>query len=273
MAVKTGMALTANGSRVALNGEGGDEFLGSFRAFHYAEQLRELDWRTLASSFHEDSAAFGSRETLRLFYRDGVRALAPATLRNMRRKIRGTLSSPANRQLLSSELRELIESRREKSGLGGASVVRDPARRALRMTLEGGFTTYVRDFVSRSCARQGYDVRSPMYARSLIEFAFAIPERQRRRADVNKYVHLGALAGDLPRSVLTRKRKASFNLAYVRQIDKAKSGMLSSMQDCRFDWLDADGLSKLLTEWEREPTGLKPVYPLWAVFGCLNLFK
>jgi hypothetical protein len=141
------------------------------------------------------------------------------------------------------------------------------------MTLEGGFTTYVRDFVSRSCARQNYDVRSPMYARSLIEFAFAIPERQRRRADINKYVHLGALAADLPKNVLTRKRKASFNLASVRQIDKARSGMLSATRDRCSDWLDVDGLNKLLTEWEREPVGSKPVYPLWAVFGCLNLFK
>ena len=140
------------------------------------------------------------------------------------------------------------------------------------MTLENGFGSYARDFISRNCARQQHDVRSPLYARRLIEFAFSVPERQRRRGDVNKHMHLHALSRDLPPELLSRKTKAMANSVFERQLDSVRDLMLIPRLQGDFNWLELDGLSQLFRNYDSQPTACKPVYGLWTVYGCWNLF-
>lgn len=274
MAVAIGRALTGGGSRVALSGEGGDEFIGSHYPFYYAEHLLERDWSALASSLQDDAAAFGTGRTMRMFYQFGIGAVMPPAVREMRRRFR---RSPAQispgRGLLSAELQNLLDERGRRAGRLNSATVRNPGARSLRMTLESGITTYARDFISRNSARLGYEARSPLYSRNMLEFAFSVPERQRRRGAINKHMHLGALANDLPPQVLARTSKATFNLAFVRQLDKAREAMILTVLQSGIDWLEPEGVRELYRKYDREPTGTKPIYGLWAAFGCLNLFS
>lgn len=66
-----GRALVADGCRVWINGEGGDEWLGG-RPFYYSEQLAAGDLAGAARSFQDDRAAFGWRTALWRLYRYGL---------------------------------------------------------------------------------------------------------------------------------------------------------------------------------------------------------
>ena len=269
MAVGIGRALTAAGSVVALNGEGGDEFLTA-EPFRYEELLAERDWRSLALTLREDGAAFGWKTTLRNVGRSGLRRLVPARLRALRRKWG---PGSMGRTLLTPPLLALLEQRRLDSERSVAAKVRHPARRSLFMTLEYGFASYAHEFLARNSARLGYDSRSPLCARKFIEFAFAMPHRQRRRGDIQKHIHIKALGDDLPSVVTNRRTKAVFNLPFLRQLDNARPTVISPMLHCGIEWLDAEALRAFYVYCDGLPMASKPIYSPWAVFGCLTLFR
>jgi hypothetical protein len=140
------------------------------------------------------------------------------------------------------------------------------------MIMSNGFTTYVHDFMSRNSARVGYEQRSPMYGRAFIEFALAIPDRQRRRGDVNILACLAAMAQDLPVLVAGRKTKAVFNQPFTRTLDNARSYVLTRMLQCDIDGFEGARLVEFLGPRDRRPGAFWPIYEAWAAFGLLNLF-
>jgi hypothetical protein len=143
----------------------------------------------------------------------------------------------------------------------------------LAMTLDDPFTGYAHDYLARNAARLGYDLRSPMYARGFIEFNFAIPQRQKLRGEVRKFVHVAAMQGFLPDNVRNRRTKAVFNRPFERLLDSATTFMLDRMLQCGIEGVDQDGLGQLIQRYEQEASGQKPIYELWAVIGCANLFR
>ena len=272
MAVNIGRALTADGSRVALNGEGGDEFLTSY-PFDYAEHLSERDWRSLGHSLRDDSAAFGPVRALDMLYRFGIGPLLPAWLRRLQRHFRKpSKAEHPGLALLTTPLREALERRRKAATPPPAIADMRPHPRLLTMTAEGGFTTYAHDFAARASARRGYELRSPLYDRRLIEFACALPTRQVRRGERQKHIHVAALTGFLPEVVCNRTSKATFNLPFVVQLDKAADSVLAPLLQCGMDWIDPVRLKQLRCRAGRMPVIERPIYELWAAFGCGALF-
>jgi len=272
LAVSTGIALVADGCVVQLNGEGGDEFLAETYPLNYAEHLAKRDWGSLGQSLREDFAAFGTAQTLRDVLRYGAGPNVPASFRTLRRGLRRKPPLTPGRKLLTPEMLRLLDERRLASEKSLPARTRDPARRGMFMNLEYGCATYVRDFASRLGARLGHDVRSPMYARQFLEFAFALPERQRRRGDFQKYIHLSALAADLPKALVERRTKSEFSQPFLRQLDNARTHVLPRMLQRGNDWINSAALSDFYSYCDRQPRGMKPVYEPWAIYGCVNLF-
>jgi len=274
MATAIGHAVVAEGSRVVLNGEGGDEFLYG-NSFYYHEHLAELDWRGFAQCVREDLSALGVRETVRRIYRCGIGPLMPLPVRRMRRRLnRRRLSDEYGLDFrwLSPELREHLAWRREAAEQKPVDTIRSPARRGLYQTLNDGFLGYARDYISRNAAHVGYEVRSPMYDRRFIEFAFSIPARQRMRGGRHKHVHAAALRGVLPDKVLLRQTDVEFNLSFERLLDSREEHVLEAVLQCGIDFIDRSGLGDLWRVYAGAPFGYRPLYELWAVVSFINLF-
>ena len=272
MVVSLGQALTADGCRVDLNGEGGDEFLTTF-PFDYAEQIAERDWRALARTLRDDSSALGPLRAVWMLIRYGLGPLAPSRLRKLRRSMMGpSTKRHPGLMLLPNALGERLERRRIAAERLASMANLDPHSRLLAMMLESGFPSYAHDYCARNVAHMGYELRSPLYNRKLIEFAFAVPARQFRRGTRQKYVHVGAMAGDLPDQVLQRTTKALGNLPFIVQLDRIGRIVLPQLLQCRIDCLDPSGLSRLLHRYDQSPVASKPIYELWAAFGIVTLF-
>ena len=270
--VSLGRAFTEDGCRVALNGEGGDDFLSS-GPFYYYEQLAELDWRGLLASLAEDAKTFGARRTAWTAYRFGVGPAAPGWLRAVRRKLRGSPPpSRIGRALLTPKMVSILAERARIEAARPTLPMPNPGKRALIMKQLYGFTTYAHDAFARDVAHRGFEYRSPMYDRNFMEFALSIPERQRRRRDIGKYIHLSAMAGELPRSVLERRGKSLFNSCIVDTLDRARLGVIDEMLRCKIDWLDEHEFRQLVETCDHHPAGSEPVYELWSTVGLMFLF-
>jgi asparagine synthase (glutamine-hydrolysing) len=267
-----GRGFLEDGCRVALNGEGGDEFLSAY-PFNYYEHLTEFDIPTLLASLSEDLKAFGPWATAGIVYRYGVGPLAPEWLKSLRRKARaGSTRRKPNRRHLTGEMAALLDLRAATLAASPAVAVRNPGKRSLIMRMVTGFGPFGHDFLARDCARLGYELRSPLYDRRFIEFALSIPERQRRRGDSYKVLHLSALSDELPQSVLERRSKAIFNSPFTVALDRARTPVIDQMLRCKIDWLDASGFEDLLNVFDRQPVSSKPVYEVWSAVGCMLLF-
>ncbi len=275
MARNIGLTAIENGSRVVLNGEGGDEFLTG-NALYYADQITAGEWRDFAESFAADRAVFGLRATIGRVMRYGVANALPLSVRQWgRRRRRFKLQDRFGSayEWLAPDLRQRLVRRKQTVDQQTFDGIRSPARRGMFMSLQDGFLGYAHEYMSRNAARTGYELRSPMYAREFIEFTFAIPSQLRMRGGVRKFIHVEAMRGMLPDKVLRRRSDVRFNLPFERHLDTLASPMVGSILRCSSDLVGPSGLAGLCGMYRDRQHTSSPMYELWGVVGCNNLFR
>jgi asparagine synthase (glutamine-hydrolysing) len=273
MAISLGEALRADGCRVSLTGDGGDEWLTG-RRWYYNEQLREGDWSGFAESFRRDAAQLGLGEAMRLVVRFGMAPLIPQPILDARRKLLSNrrLRNHAGVYWLSAELETVWDARRAQRDTASIRSVKNLARRAMFMELNNSYCLLAHERMNRQSARTGFDMRYPMYARPFIEFAFATPEHLRLRGAMGKNVHIQSLNDLLPELVAKRTSKAEFSLAFTRHLDRMKGLLVDEMPRNGNGNLDSAGLARLYDCYCRAPYGQKPVWELWGIFSCEGVF-
>ncbi len=269
MTISIGEKLVADGCRVWINGEGGDEWLGG-RPFYYSEQLSAGDLKGLLESFRLDRVALGWRTALWRFYRYGLGPHAPAFMRRLRRRMavpRGPNQFDGAFWLDPAMDRLLGECRAEVDH-EAAHAYTNIARRAMFMELKEPFDNMARDQIDRQCARIGYESRSPLFARRFIDFAFSVPERTRLRGDIRKFTHVEAMTGVLPESVRTRKTKADFGQAFERLLDGMQEVLVSEIAHSSPGRISTEGIARLYRGYQVGPEQDRQVWELWGIFAC-----
>ena len=269
MAVSIGEALTKDGCRACLNGEGGDEWLGG-RAYYYAEQIAEQDWAALLKSFKEDLPDIGVREAIYRLARFGLLPFVPVPLISL---ARGLVRPKSPKRFngsfwLDSTLEHVLEECRNSADRTSVVAIANRPRRSMFETLQDPFLEFSRDQVNRQYARIGYEPRTPMYARKFIEFAFSTPERIRLRGHVRKHAHIHALNGLLPEKVRNRRTKADFSLAFTRHLDKMEDTFVNSVPAIGRGYLSQSGMKRLYGCYRKFRTDGGPIWELWGAFAC-----
>jgi asparagine synthase (glutamine-hydrolysing) len=145
------------------------------------------------------------------------------------------------------------------------------ARRAMYRVLTYAFAGIVRDHIARQSARIGYEVRSPMYAKSFLEFAFAIPERMRLRGGTRKYIHVEALAGTIPEAIANRKTKAGFSIAFTRHFDHIYQLLAHDLAGHVPSELCPEGVARLYDRHYRGARNSRVDWELWGMFAAASL--
>jgi asparagine synthase (glutamine-hydrolysing) len=272
MAVNIGKAATADGCRVVFNGEGGDEFQTG-KPFYFHEQLVSGDLAEFWHSLREDAADLGWPDALRNAAYYGLGPCTPAPVKWMRRKLleRRRPNHYLNAQYLPQEFEDMLLQRRSLIDCPGFMQYRNMANRALFMSMHDAFIVYMRDNMARQCARGGYQLRSPMYARSLIEFSFAMPERMKLRGATTKYTLKRALGPLLPEVIASRQTKAHFNIAFDRLLDNMEEYLTVVLPQSGAWNLDAQGMAKIYRAYCAGPLATKPVWELWEAYTCEKL--
>ena len=261
----------ADGCRVLLAGEGGDEWLGLGRpGDYYAEEVAACNWRAVMACAREDARTLGAWPTARWMLRSGVIPLLPEPLKRVVRRLRGTASRRAN--WLAPRLRAVLDERRARHHDDEPTRVHHRSQRLLLIALQDAYTALAREAEERSIARQGLELRLPFYDPQIIQFAFSTPERMRSLGRTTKRFHRQAMAGLLPELVRQRTTKADFMNTFRRQLAECERE-LAAVIARRGEWVDPD-LAAALVAGRREPALAGWVeWRLWTLMGCDELLS
>ncbi len=272
MSVNIGQAATGDGCRVVLNGEGGDEFLGG-KPFHYHEDLVSRDWSALRRSVRAELGDFGAPAALRRFARYALAPMLPRAMLDVRQRLRARRGPNefAKAFWLRPEFNTLLRQRRAAVDRDRMHAIANLPRRAMAMAMYEAFLVFARDYLARQCARGGYQLRSPMYSRAFIEFAFAIPEHVRLRGGAKKYTHARAMTGVLPQIVTDRTDKTDFMMVFERVIGGMEQYFCNHVLQIHKDIFDPDGMRGLYDLFKYGGYGERPSWELWGCFACENL--
>jgi len=235
-------AARARGIRVILTGVGGDEWLQGSE-FYYADLIRRGQWGTLVRLLRAAPAGSPVDRTLRLVLAAGVRPLLPLVARRAVRRLLGRTLVPA----------WIEPSFARRVGLDDRLRPPDPspwrgsyARADVRRQLESGWEALMKEQLERGAAACGVEYRHPFYDRRLVEFALALPEEQRQRADVGKVVLRRALAGRLPDAVRRRTSKVHYSALYFEALEAlGGEACFSNMAIAGLGWVRGDRVRRL----------------------------
>jgi len=241
------------GCRVYLTGEGGDHWLTGSNLY-CADLMRQLRFVKLVRRLRFDRRFIGAlgpinrRPTIwQVFARGVLRPLAAQVLpAGVRKRLRPMVGANSIPPFLDSEfakrvcLAERLRSHHE--GLRCSSF----AQQTMYDVFNSSWETHTYELCERSASWHGFDARYSFHDRRLIEFAFGLPEEQRRRDDLTKFVLRNAIAGLVPDSVWLRRTKAEFSPQFLKAFESIDASMmLENLSINRRGWLHLQKVIKL----------------------------
>jgi asparagine synthase (glutamine-hydrolysing) len=261
-------AMRERGYRVALTGQGGDQwFSGSPDCF--ADLLCGFRFVELARLLRSEAAhptrVLGGQGPLALLLRRTLWPLVPAQPKFLINRLRGVRLIPAyvNREFARRLELERVRNTptRQLSGL-------DFSQRTMFQVLNLGISIHFAELNERECALVGLEGRHPFYDRRIIEFAFAIPEDQRCRPREMKHLIRQIGRSTLPESVRQRRDKAEFSnllLHGLKEVTAALGGetAFASFSLARRGWVEPQRLREVYQQRMADPGANQ--WPLWSV--------
>jgi asparagine synthase (glutamine-hydrolysing) len=156
-------------------------------------------------------------------------------------------------------------------------IERGPALGGLLSTFSSGHHVHVLEMQHLCQEREGVELRHPLSDRRIVEFALALPEDQRRRGSVRKFVLREAMRDYLPDSIRLGRSKADFTHLFAETLLLPEvEGRLEASAGLGRGRVDARKIGKEYQEMRRlyelkDPAYTTHVWPLWMALG-LDLF-
>jgi asparagine synthase (glutamine-hydrolysing) len=263
--------LVRRGRRVVLTGLGGDQWLQGSEYylcdFLVRAQIRQL-WHQLRTDLR-----FGTLNTsldrFRVMLKWGLKPLLPKpTVRMLKWLLRRPQYPHPIERSFAGEINLVERMDNEPSRPPQMSY----AQRPIYDAWVSPWLSHLLDMDDRSNAWAGVEGRHPFYDRRVIEFAFAIPEEQRARLDLTKFVLRQAMKGLLPDLVRERRTKGQFGRVFIETFNKiGGERFFDSMTMESQGWVNAARMRQLCRErLGKYPTNL---WPLWTTFAVELWFR
>jgi len=262
-----------NDLRARLSGLGGDEWLGS-TYFAYADLLRQLRFSALLNRLQCDRnqpAGFapfpGYASTLARY---GVLPLIPDRLKSA---LRPWLRPPEIHPLVAPAFAARTKLLERLSARQRWPRCRSFAQQTLYRTYASGWLANSLEGDARWTAAFRMEGRYPFLDRRILEFAYAIPDAQRFRPGVSKFVLRNSMRGILPQRVRLRSSKADLMELYPMAMSALGGERLfDRLSLVKNGWIDGDVVRRLYRSMaeafsRRDFSRLENFYELWNVFA------
>jgi asparagine synthase (glutamine-hydrolysing) len=266
-----------NDLRVRLTGLGGDEWF-TITYLEYADLLRRLRITALLRRLRINrnpppgfSPFSGYAKVLAEYgVWPLVRPLVPDRLRS---SLRRWLNPPKLHPLIvpafaaRAKLSERLSARRPLPRC------RSFAQQAVERVYSSGFLAYALEMDARWTAGFRMEARHPLLDRRILEFAFAIPDNQRFRPRVSKFVLRNSMRGILPERVRLRYDKADLTELYAMAlIALGGERLFDRLNVVQNGWVDGVVVRRLYRSMaeafsRRDPSYAENVFELWNVFA------
>ena len=247
--------------RVRLSGVGGDDWLtGSDSS--YADDLRGFHFISVLKRLHA--------QPVRNLFTDGIMPVLPRRVRHLARKIiRPDLPHASLTPDFARRIRLAERMRLEQAGPRFPSYTQQDIYRMFT----AGLRTYPYEMMERWCCARGLEGRYPFLDRRVFEFALAIPEAQRARGPLTRFVVRNAMRGILPEEVRTRTDKSTYGCAFVTSMQKIGGARIfDDMKTVELGWFDGAWLQRQYEETlrlynARDYAYQYRVFHLWKAFA------
>lgn len=253
----------ADGARVYLTGEGGDEWLQG-NNFYYSEMLRAAELGKFWQALREDAQEQGWPAAARAALRVGLSTFVPDALRRARRyrQRRKAYGQHSDLFWLTPEARAVLS---RQSALYQDALPRDPRAASKTNLFYSPPSAFGRAIMERHGNMNGVEYRHPMLTRQFIAFSLATPERLRRRGGVTKVIHRIAMQGVLPPEVLNRHTKADFESDRTdREMAAFCEGPGRAFLE---DFYDTAGIHRLIASVRSSPLDEDYSWEIWGAYA------
>ncbi len=263
------------GIKVLLTGVGGDEWLAG-STFHIADLLRQGRILELFREIQSGGDSFSIRDVRRYGINPLLRSMISAPARRLIRLIRSGATEPT---LIEPEFARRIALNERIRNRSEASRFKSFARQDIWDSATGGWQTLRFELENHDDAEFGIETRNPMNDRRIVEFALALPERQRSRQGELKFILREAMRGLIPEKIRTRRTKAEFShlppQAY-QVLDGER--IFNSLAVAKMGWINAAQASKIYREsaqlYAVDDDGyMNYTWTLWMIFGVELWFR
>lgn len=239
-----GEKIVRDGSRVTLNGIGGDHCQNG-SLFGLQELLLEGAWAKLACELQHIATEEGWGRALKSCARYALYPNVPAKLKQLVRmqRLERELKKSDYLYWLSEGPKESIQEK-ARSELGERSA---SALESFKMDhMQNPFLGIQFSVLSNFYARRGYESRSPMFSRPYLEFCASIPQNIKIRLGTQRYIHREAMRGILPTEIVDRRTKAEFTIAYDKLIEELGPEIAEISAISLPDLFNGHGVRKLI---------------------------
>lgn len=261
-----------NDLRVRLTGLGGDEWLGP-TYLGYADLLRQLRILALARRLRIDRTQFagfapfpGYAKALAQY---GLWPLMPDSLKSALKRWR----PPQLHALVTPAFAARTKLLARLSARQPSPSTRSFAQQALYRCFSSGWLPYALEMEARWTAGFRMEGRNPFLDRRILEFAFAIPESQRFRPGVSKFVLRRSMCGILPERLRLRSSKADLTELYPMAMSALGGERLfDRLNLVKNGWVDGGVLRTLYRSMAKafsrgDQSFMENVYELWNIFA------
>jgi asparagine synthase (glutamine-hydrolysing) len=263
--------LVRRGKRVVLTGLGGDQWLQGSE-YYLCELIVNRRWAELLHELCSDHG-FGRLNStsarLKILLRWGVKPMLPQGLVSLLRRLLGRLPYPYS---IEPAFAHAVQLR--------ARIEREPQRprhmtysqRSIYESWAVPWLVHLLEMDDRSNAWAGIEGRHPFYDQRVLEFSFAIPEEQRARLNLTKFVLRTAMKGLLPELVRERQDKSEFGLIFINTF-KSVGGeaLFDSMAMASKGWVSSERMQQLCRD--RLAAYPSNLWPLWTTFAVELWFR
>jgi len=258
-----------SGSRVLLNGVGGDEWLGASRIY-YCEEIAAKHWPHVRSLFREDVGSSGLLRSVWWLLRYGIAPSLPLFVRKSLQGIRDKHVLGFNRRnWLKPDLRRALAEQRTRHRSLPKRKIRWPGQRGELAVLADAYSVIAHESHEKSAATFGLELRRPFYTSDMVQFSFMVPKRLLFAGGVNRFAHRQAMRGLLPRQILERQTKAEFSVTYHHYLSEMSDLLTGDIPARRALWIDQKQTGILYANYKEgnKHSGWS-AFMLWVLFGC-----
>ena len=259
----------AEGSRVIVNGTGGDEWLDAGYSY-YAEALAQGHWSQALRLLQQDARWEGWPRALGALARSGLAPNLPAAIKpTLRQWLASRDLSRSDRQLLSPTLRRhLTQTAREAGSLPN---LRHSWQSGLWHCLNNSYGILAHETMEVLAAEAGLEMRRPYWSKRLVQFSISLPRHVLSAPGADRPLHRAAMEGLLPAEVLARDNKAEFSCTFQNLTAEIAQSSLRCGADGAGElalnprWFRPGALEPMLQALQTAPTGSAD-WRLWFLF-------
>jgi asparagine synthase (glutamine-hydrolysing) len=263
--------LVRRGLRVVLTGFGGDQWLQGSE--HYlCDFITHFQWRELLRQLQCDWR-FGKLDSridkLRVLLQYGLKPLLPRAVVRLLKQLRRRPWYPDS--IEPAFAREVGLAERLDSD-PPRPLPMSYAQRTIYDYWVLPWLFHLLEMDDRSNAWAGVEGRHPFCDRRLSEFIFAIPEEQRARLDLTKFILREAMKGLLPERIRQRRTKGQFGRVFIETFNRIGGDrFFETMTMESQGWVNAQRMQQLCRE--RLAAYPSNLWPLWTTFAAELWFR